>query len=129
MIDLDPAKRVWRSEVDDFDDRFVTGGIALERDLVAGSLAHSVVRRRFDRHAARQPLRHAHGIGNEGEHLVDWRRYTGGVGERDRSHGAGNIIARLMGRGDPLHVTPQTEHPPPYRLSPRLCWGILRELP
>src|SRR5437879_10312179 len=50
MVNLDPAERVWRSEMDDFDDQLVTVGIAMDRNLVASSLPHLVVPRPLDRH-------------------------------------------------------------------------------
>src|SRR5712675_151473 len=84
MIDLHPAERVRRREVDDFDDRFVLMCVALEGQLVACALpGHPVARRGFDGDAARQPLGHSEWVRNEREDFVDWSWYVCRIGKRD----------------------------------------------
>src|SRR6266540_944084 len=79
-------------KVDDLDERFVAVQIALEREFVARAFATDfVVGGGLYRDAARQPFRHPQRIGNEGKDFVNWRRYAGGIRERDRSHGRENI--------------------------------------
>src|SRR3954469_14952958 len=91
VIDLDPSERMGRRKIDDFDDRFVTRGVALKGHLVPGALAGPVVGSCLDRHTPRQPLGHPQRIGYEIEDPVDRGGNAGGVCERNRAHGARNM--------------------------------------
>src|SRR6266704_637917 len=97
--DLDPAVGSGGLVLDDFDDDVDLAPLVLEAQPVAVAFA-PVGGSRDGGGAARQPLGHAGGVGDQLEHLVDRHADGAVVGERNRTHGSETYIRDTLEEGE-----------------------------